>query len=884
MNGTDNDGYPFLKWEGYNDETAPVLSSVSIDNISLNSGILNFTSNEVGTYYYLIYPSASDAPDAATIKTQGELVSKGTGTVLLGENNIALSGLNRGTEYTAYLVAEDFYENLSDITEIDFTTLPNTVPNRRTGIDASSSQTILINNSYTLSLDGIFEDADNDMLTYQVSINGGDALDITSEYSYKPLTTGLYTLVFTAKDEYTKSVDTYTVTLAVIVKYSFTIISETGGTITAGENSSYEEGTVINIKTLPSIGYSFNKWMSTNGGSFADENSIETTFTMPANDVTITAEYSVNQYTITFNTDGGSLIADITQDYGTAVTVPANPTREGYTFAGWDTSVPTTMPAEDVTVTAQWMINQYTITFDSAGGSAVSSITQDYGTAVTAPADPTREGYTFAGWDTSVPTTMPANNVTITANWTINQYTITFDSAGGTAVSSITQDYATTVIAPATPTKTGYTFAGWDTSVPTTMPAEDFTVTALWTINQYTITFDSAGGTAVSSITQDYGTAVVTPDTPTKTGYTFAGWDTSVPTTMPAENMALTAQWQINIYTLSYAAGVNGTISGATSQSVEYLNAGSAVTAVPDTGYHFVKWSDDSTANPRTDTGIATDISVTAIFEINTYTVTFKDWNGTVLKTQVVNHGADGAAPVISERTGYSFTGWDKSFASVVLDTVVTAQYDINQYTISFNTDGGSSVSSIILDYDEAVTKPTDPIREGYSFAGWDTEIPETMPANNVTIKALWDVNEYTITFDSTGGTAVSSITKDYGTVVTAPADPTKEGYTFAGWDTSVPTTMPANNVTITANWTINQYTITFNSDGGSSVASITQNYGTTITLPSNPTKAGYTFTRWNPSVPTTMPAYNVTITANWTINQYTITFDSAGGTAVSSI
>ncbi|MFQ7116412.1 MAG: InlB B-repeat-containing protein [Acutalibacteraceae bacterium] len=91
-------------------------------------------------------------------------------------------------------------------------------------------------------------------------------------------------------------------------------------------------------------------------------------------------------------------------------------TREGYQFNGWDKTFPTTMPAENMTITAKWKVNQYTITFDTAGG-AKAPITQDYGTAIAAPADPTREGYTFIGWDKAIPTTMPAENMIITAKW-----------------------------------------------------------------------------------------------------------------------------------------------------------------------------------------------------------------------------------------------------------------------------------------------------------------------------------------------------------------------------------------------------------------------------------------------------------------------------------
>ena len=155
--------------------------------------------------------------------------------------------------------------------------------------------------------------------------------------------------------------------------------------------------------------------------------------------MTFTAQWQVNQYTLTFDSNGGSEVAAITQDYGTAVTAPANPTREGYTFTGWDKTIPGTMPASDMTFTAQWQVNQYTFTFDSNGGSEVAAITQDYASAVTAPANPTREGYTFTGWTPEVDATVPAHDVTYTAQWQVNQYTLTFNSNGGSEVAAITQ-------------------------------------------------------------------------------------------------------------------------------------------------------------------------------------------------------------------------------------------------------------------------------------------------------------------------------------------------------------------------------------------------------------------------------------------------------------
>ena len=191
--------------------------------------------------------------------------------------------------------------------------------------------------------------------------------------------------------------------------------------------------------------------------------------------------------TVTFLSDGESAAPPQIRA-NTPADQPADPTKEGYTFIGWYNGESEwnfeTPVATDLTLTAKWQLNQYTITFDTAGGSEVPSITQDYGTAITPPAAPTRTGYTFVGWDRESPTTMPAGDMTITARWQVNQYTITFKPENGGQDIVIKQDYGTAITAPANPTKTGYTFAGWDKTIPTTMPAGDMTITARWTENR----------------------------------------------------------------------------------------------------------------------------------------------------------------------------------------------------------------------------------------------------------------------------------------------------------------------------------------------------------------------------------------------------------------
>lgn len=295
-------------------------------------------------------------------------------------------------------------------------------------------------------------------------------------------------------------------------------------------------GSIYGELPIPSrSGYTFKGWEL--GGDSIGTNTV----VIMLDDHTLVSKWQPNPYTMIFDANGGDGGKMVTQNFGTVLKEPSV-TRTGYTFTGWMPSVPSTVPASNVTYTAQWKINQYTVAFDSAGGTTVSPITQDYATAITPPEIPTREGYTFMGWTPSVPSTMPTANTTCVAQWKINQYTISFDSAGGTSVSPVIQDYATAITPPENPTRTGYTFTGWSPSVPSSMPAENTTYTAQWQINQYTVTFDANGGTGGKSGKQNFGSAIVSP-TVTREWFNFMGWSPSVAATVPANDVTYTAQW-----------------------------------------------------------------------------------------------------------------------------------------------------------------------------------------------------------------------------------------------------------------------------------------------------------------------------------------------------
>ena len=620
-------------------------------------------------------------------------------------------------------------------------------------------------------------------------------------------------------------------------------------------------GSTITPEAFPTkVGYTFSGWG-------------EIPATMPTSDVTVNGTFAINKYTFTFDADGGSEVAGITQDYNSAITAPTAPTKTGYTFAGWVPAIPETVPAENMSFKAQWTINQYTLTFDADNGTEATVITQDFNTKFETPAAPTKTGYTFAGWDSEVPETIPAENKSFKALWTINQYTFSFDADGGSEVAAITQNYGTKIETPAAPTKTGYTFAGWVPAIPETVPAENMSFKAQWTINQYTLTFDADNGTEATVITQDFNTKFETPAAPTKTGYTFAGWDSEVPETIPAENKSFKALWTINQYTFSFDADGGSEVAAITQNYGTKIETPAAPTKP---GYTFTGWVP---AIPETVP--AENMSFKAQWTINQYTLTFDADNGTEATVITQDYGTKFETPAAPTKVGYTFAGWDSEIPETIPaeNKSFKALWTINQYTFSFDADGGSEVAAITQNYGTKIETPAAPTKTGYTFAGWVPAIPETVPAENMSFKAQWTINQYTLTFNADNGTEATVITQDYGTKFDTPADPTREGYTFAGWDKDIPESMPAESMNFTAKWIANQYTLTFDSNGGSDVAAITQDYGTKIETPAAPTKTGYTFAGWDNEIPETMPAESMNFKAQWTINQYTLTFNADNGT-----
>ncbi|QSD78473.1 InlB B-repeat-containing protein [Listeria monocytogenes] len=413
------------------------------------------------------------------------------------------------------------------------------------------------------------------------------------------------------------------------------------------------------------------------------------------------------------------------------------------------------------------------------------------------------------------------------------------------------------------------------------------------------------------------------PARPMVEGYNFGGWFeepngtgfrwyfAGVP--MPAKDVVLYAYFTINTYTATLISEER-----TATQPVVYQKKINEPTKPVKDGYTFIGWYDAETGGKKWD--FANDlmpgknVTLYARFASKTYPMTFD--NDGVTTTETVDYDGLAEEPTTPTKAGYTFDGWydaetggkkwdfaqDKMPANPV---TLYARFTMNNYIATFNNDGTTTTQTV--DYQEALTEPTEPTKDGYTFEGWyDAQTGGTkwnfatnkMPANNITLYARYSVKSYTATFDKEGTTTTQ--TANYDSLLTEPAAPTKDGYTFDGWyDAETGGTkwnfatnkMPAKNVTLYARFTVKSYTATFDKDGTTTTQTV--NYDSLIQEPTAPTKDGYTFTGWYDAetggnkwdfAANKMPAKNVTLYARFSTNAYTATFDTEGTTTTQAV
>ena len=532
-------------------------------------------------------------------------------------------------------------------------------------------------------------------------------------------------------------------------------------------------------------------------------------------------------YTVSFYSNGGSNVISQSVTSGQKATKPADPTKTGYNFTGWYSDQALTKAysfnaavTSNMTLYAGWERITYTVSFNSNGGSAVANQTVTWGARATKPANPTKAGYTFTGWysDSALTKeydfnyTLVKSNLNLYAGWKQITYNVYFVTNGGSATATQRVAWGSKATKPADPTKAGYTFTGWysdsaltkaynfDTAVKSYL-----SIYAGWKQITCTVDFNANGGSAVASQTVTWGYRATKPADPTKAGYTFTGW---------YSDSALT-------------------------QAYNFSN-----------------------------TLVKSNVTLYAGWKQVTYTVSFNSNGASNVASQTVTWGAAATKPADPAKSEFAFTGWysDKALTKaydfktpVKSNMTLYAGWKQVIFTVSFNSQGGSAVANQKVALGSAATRPADPTKKGFTFTGWYTDTSfKTLydfgktVSFNMLLQAGWKQNTCTVTFETNGGSSVASQTVVGGGKATKPATPTKAGYMFVGWYCNRALTVAydfgttvQSDLTLYASWKQVAYTVSFVTNGGSAVAAQTVAWGGKAARPADPTKAGYIFTGW---------------------------------------
>ena len=766
----------------------------------------------------------------------------------------------------------------------------------------------------------------------------------------------------------------------------------------AGSNPSSVTGnyganlTAAAAPTAPT-GKKFNGWNTVANGS-GSTIAAQGTYQITA-DTTLYAQWVADTVNLFYNANGGSgaptsTTANANQNTTLSGTAP---TRIGFSFSGWTTAANGSgtvyglsstfpVPGSDTTLYAKWTPIGYNFIYSANGGSgSPATVAYNMGDFVVIDNTGTtvRTGYTFAGWNTLADGTgsdyvggqsflMSNSNMTMYAKWTSNPYTLTYNAnlGAGSPTAETRNAGSSANLSSTVPTRTGYAFNGWNTaqngsgssynsSASYTMPTSNSTLYAQWTANSNAVAYNSNNGSgAPSGGTFSFGASVTVSSTaPTRTGYTFLGWNTAANGSgtnysaadtfaMPNSSVTLYAKWSILQKTVTYDANGGAGVDAAAS-----YNYGATVTVstaqVSRSGYSFIGWntladgSGTTRATNSTFTMPETDLTLYAIWSINAYTVYYNMNGGTGSVTpQPGNYGSSViVSTTVPTRVGYTFSGWNTlapgngsdytgggTLNIPASNLTLFAKWTAIMYSVSFNANGGSGspadVTGLTAGNNTALSV-TIPIQSGYVFNGWNTAVDGSgqtysggqnfvVPAANTVLYAQWVANTYEIIYNANGGAnaPVPANGSTNATVTLTSGSVTRSGYTHLGWSTNSGATtatyygpsnlsfvIPAGNTILYAVWALADITLTYNinNGSGSTPSAVTDKYLETINLtPSSAfSRSGYTFTGWNTAADGSgssyadeasfvMPNADKTLYAQWSAVYYAVEYSANGG------
>jgi len=611
---------------------------------------------------------------------------------------------------------------------------------------------------------------------------------------------------------------------------------------------------------------------------------------------TITA--TVNEYTVTFQNEDGTVLQSGQVAYGeTPVYTEETPTKPAddqytYTFADWDKEI--VAVTGDVTYTATYSTttNTYTVTWVDEDGTVLETdenvpygTTPEYNGTAPSKAATAQYTYTHTGWDNDTTDETVSGivavtgNVTYTATYaeTARTYTVTFKNGDSVLQSGQVAYGQPPAYTGETPVKAAddqytYTFAGWSPEIVAVNGAAEYTAQFDRAVNQYTVKFVNADGTELQSGLVAYGeTPAYTGETPVKAAdtqytYTFKGWDKDIAAVTGNVTYTATYAESARTYTVTFKNGDSVLQSGqvAYGQTPAYTGETPVKAADDQYTYTFAGWTPAIVPV----TGPAEYTATFTQGDAVKYTVTWKNHDGSVLKSEDVAYGSNPTPPATPSKAAdaqytYTFAGWDPAVAAVTGDVIYTATYTstVNQYTVRFVNADGKELQSGKVAYGEipAYTGET-PVKAAdarytYTFAGWDPAVAAVTGDATYTATYTGTVNRYAVTFQNEDGTVLQSGQVAYGEMPAYTGEtPVKTGdaqysYTFAGWDPAVVAVTGTAIYTARFTQSVNEYAVGWDTDGNGDVDETDYvPYGTVPTR-ADPARDYYDFAGWTPAV-----------------------------------
>jgi len=625
--------------------------------------------------------------------------------------------------------------------------------------------------------------------------------------------------------------------------------------------------------------------------------------------INVNAQCSLIAHTVTYQGNGGhfdgvpSRTTTTRQvNHGTVAPDISNTlTRAGHVFIGWSPSL--NAVTGNVTYTANWSIADYTITYNANGGffdgvalrattiriASWGQIPQDIRNTVT------REGHTFSHWS---PSLTPVNgNTTYTANWIPDSYNITFRDWDDRQVSSNTVDFGTNVNSPAAQTRVGRTFLNWRSECGVTVGANqvvnvkrDMVFIAQYSAElTFWVEFRTWDGSIISTQNVSWGGNAILPMNPTREGFTFVAWDKSNINIMA--DTTITATFRRNVHTVIIKDWDGRQIF---SEETEWANNVIMPKEQVREGHTFTNFKSECgiEANARQAVNVRKNLVFTVQYEIRKVTVEFKNWNGEAIgEPQTVNWGENVALPLNPAREGHTFVAWDKSNINIKEDTVITATFRINSHTVIFLEDENadvrdlsvmmvqpqSGVGNIIdVDWGSYITMPEGNPKKGFTFIIWKSECGiEAKPGDSINIKndmvfvAQYSKNKHDFIFVNHDNSEFARIPAYFGDTIQPPGtNPVREGHIFDGWDRHPIIMVEDENTIVRPRWIIQTFEVVFLNWNGSELSKQTIEFGGTAIAPQNPSRSGFTFTGWSRAL--TNIRENTIINAQFTSNPVT--------------